>query len=349
MKTGIADLPLHYGKCPKWLFDKMKILAREISEIIICEYGKEEFLRRISDPFFFQSFGCIIGYDWHSSGLTTTLTAALKEAKLEDLGIYVFGGKGSVARKVPEEIEKLCNFSSNKIEELKKISRIVAKVDNCLIQDGFSLYHHCFIVSENGDWSIVQQGMDTSIKYARRYHWLSENLDSLIEEPHKGIVSDIIKEKVLDLTSKESRETRKCMVDLINDGIKRVYPENSLVKFLKMPAQHFINIEDYKELLKLENFRVENFEELILIKNVGLKAIRALALTAHLIYGTNISWKDPAKYSFAHGGKDHTPYKIDRKTYNNTIKFLNEIIEDLKIGKKDKIASLKKLSEQIKI
>jgi len=352
MRVGLTDLPLHYGSCPSWLFKRMKILTREICEIIILEKGRKEFLERISDPFFFQAFGNVLGFDWHSSGLTTTVTAALKEANLEEYGIWVFGGKGKISRKVPDEIEKVESFDDREKEKLKKISKLVAKVDNSLIQDGFNLYHHCFLVDEKKNWVVIQQGMNTQNQLARRYHWISFQVKDFFEEPHKAICCDLKQEKVLNLVAKESEETRKCMVDLVKDDpnnlLKYVAPKNSLVKYLKMPTKHFIDLNDYKKLMELYEFQPKNFEELVSLK-VGPKTLRALALISHLIFGSKLSWKDPVKYSFAHGGKDGTPYPVDKKLYDKTIRTLKEIIEDLKLKKREKIEKLKMLKEKVKI
>ena len=334
-KVGLADLPLHYGFCPKWLFGRMKKLSKEICEIILIEFGRKEFLRRISDPYFFQAFGCVVGWDWHSSGLTTTLTAALKEADLKEFGIGIAGGKGKVSRKTPQEIEKFSktfNFSTQKIEDLKYASKLAAKVDNSVLQDNFQLYHHCFIFTEKGDWVVIQQGMNLKNRYARRYHWISEKVKSFVEEPHKAICCDFKQEKILNLVAKESKETRKCIVDLVKENPKKlmkyVFPKNSLVKYFKLPRKHFISLRDYKLLSNLKEFDPKNFEELVSFKGVGPKTLRALALISHLIFRTKLDFKDPVKFSFAHGGKDGTPYPIDRKTYDKSIKTLEEVMKN---------------------
>ncbi|MEM5875270.1 MAG: DUF763 domain-containing protein [Candidatus Aenigmatarchaeota archaeon] len=353
MRVGITDLPLHYGKAPKWLFKRMVLLGKEISKIIIMEFGKDEYLRRISNPYFFQALGCVLGYDWHSSGLTTTLTAALKEGlNRENIGIKIFGGKGSTSRKTPielESLEKEFGFSSRKIEELKYASKMVAKVDNSAIQDGYKLYHHAFIVSENGKWAVIQQGMNENNKIARRYHWISENVKDFVCEPHFAIVG--IKEKnVLNMVAKESEEARKASVDLVKEDVRKFkrffYSNAGLVKYLKMPIEHTFDLSVYKKLEELHEFNPKNYEELLSFKGVGPKTVRALALIAKIIYGTEASWIDPCKYTFAHGGKDKIPYPIDRKTYDESIRTLKEIIEKAEIGDKEKIRALKILEER---
>ncbi len=356
MKTGLADLPLHWGKAPKWLFERMKELGKEICVILIDEYGKKEFLKRISDPFWFQAFSCILGYDWHSSGCTTVTCAVLKEVFKEDeLGVYVLGGKGKTSKKTPEEIEKIgekLSLSSRKIEELKKTSRLVAKVDNVALQDNFQLYHHSFILTENGEWAVIQQGMNSSNRLARRYHWLSFEVESFVKEPHKAICCDV-KVKALNMVAREVEETRKICVDLIKDNpchLKKYLiqnSENSLIKYLRMPSTHWIKVKNYEKIFdnfyKAYESQPKTFEELLQIRGVGPNTIRALALIAKLIFGAPLSWNDPAKYSFAHGGKDGTPYPVDKKTYDRSIQILKDAIENAKLGRKEKIEAIKKL------
>ena len=356
MKTGVTDLPLHYGTCPKWLFTRMVNLSRAITKIIILEYGKEEFLRRLSDPFFFQSLGCAVGFDWHSSGVTTTLTGALKEAiDPEELGVAVLGGKGKASRKTPEEIERLARIfplSTKKLEKLKYASKLAAKVDNSAVQDGFQLYHHSFIVTEEGKWAIVQQGMNPENRYARRYHWLSKKVKSFVVEPHTAIVCDI-RGRTLNLVAKESEEVRQASVDLIKDNPIHLlkYFSNNLFKYLCMQPQHRIEISNYKWLMKgfiaAYEQQPENYEKLLAIKGIGPKSIRALALLSKLIFGVDASWRDPAKFSFAHGGKDGTPYFVDEKTYDKSIEILTSAVEEAEIGKKEKIEALKRLKDFI--
>lgn len=344
MKTGVADLPLHYGSCPRWLFKRMKKLGKAVSEIIIYEFGKDEFLKRISDPFFFQSFACVLGFDWHSSGVTTTATGALKEGlKSGELGIVVLGGKGKASRKTPQEIEeldKIFSLSTSKIEELKIASRLSAKVDNSALQDGFQLYHHSFIVSEEGKWCVIQQGMSDKIGYARRYHWLSEKVKSFVNEPHLAICCDS-KGKALNMVAEESEDCRKSSVDLIKDN------PNNLKKYLLLDKKHEINLKNFRGLNSAYEFQPKNYEELILVKGMGPKSIRALALLSKLIYGKEPSWRDPVKFSFAHGGKDGYPYPVNKKTYDKSIEILKTAVENAKIGNKEKIFAVKRLKDFI--
>ncbi len=338
MKTGYADLPLHYGKAPRWLFSRMTKLGGAISELIVNEYGQEELLRRLSDPFWFQAFGCVLGFDWHSSGLTTTVCGALKIAlKERNLGVQVCGGKGSTSLKTPQEIENTnLNLTTRKIEELKKASRLSAKVDNALLQDGFQLYHHTFIFTEQGKWAVIQQGLNGT--WARRYHWLHSK--NLIEEPHSGFYSDHIQDSVLNLTAKESRQTREKSLEIVKEGEFKV---------LVMPKRHEIKSIDLDKrgiefLKKVHDLQPETYEDLLLVRGMGPKTIRALALVSNIVYGTEVSWKDPVKYSYAHGGKDGTPYPVDKSIYDKSIIFLEDVLKQAKLDKYTKLKALKRLN-----
>ncbi len=364
-RVGVAELPLHGGRCPPWLFSRMKRLGGAIAEIIVHEYGRQEFLRRMSDPFFFQALGCTLGFDWHSSGLTTTVCGALKEAiKPEGLGIAVCGGKGKVSKRTPNEIQKLADvfsLSSQKVESLRYASKMAAKIDNACVQDGYQLYHHVFVLSEDGDWAVVQQGMHEQL--ARRYHWLSEGVHSFVEEPHSGIAGDRREEVVLDMTARKSEETRKASVDLVKDNPKRLLPyvreaeQRSLDEYferspqvmkLVMPTSHAITKltkQTAVALQKAYEIQPQNYEELVAIRGIGPKAVRALALVSDLIYGKPPSWKDPVKFAFCVGGKDGVPYPVDRKTYQKTIEILESATQAAKVGQKEKLSAVRRLHE----
>jgi len=300
-------------------------------------------LKRISDPFFFQSFGCLIGFDFHSSGLTTTVCGALKEAlNKTNVGVFVAGGKGAASLKTPLEIAQ-SDISTAKIEKLQYASRMAAKVDNALIQDGFQLYHHCFFFTEKGSWSVIQQGMNLSSGYARRYHWLSDNIASFVYEPHSAICCDKRYEGVLDMTSRDSSEAQKISVDIVKEN-----PAN--ISVLNMKREHTLSPldltkRDLKMLKKAYELQPENYEELVAIRGVGPKSIRALALISELVYGKPASWKDPAKFSFAHGGKDGFPYPVDRANYDKSIEILKRAIEEAKTGEKERIQAIKRLKD----
>ena len=363
-KTGIANLPLHNGDAPRWLFKRMVLLSKSIIEIILYEYGKDILLRRLSDPYWFQALSCVLGFDWHSSGTTTVTCGALKEAiEPEEFGIALVGGKGKASNNTIHEVEKigdLYNLSTSSIEELKYSSRMAAKIDNTAIQDGYNLYHHVFLFSENNKWAVIQQGINTQTNYARRYHWLSEQVKSFVCEPHNSIIGDKHQEKVLNMTSKVSGLTQKMSVDLINDGTSHLkkdwaeltLPENQrTLDDWNMPIQNNGSIEylnmpksiNWKKMEEIYNFQPSNYEQLLSIKGVGSNTVRALALISDLIYGKKPSWSDPIKYSFTVGGKDGVPFPVDRKAMDESTNLLKEGIEKAKIGDKNKIHALRRL------
>jgi hypothetical protein len=377
MRTGIATIPLDYGKCPRWLFERMKRLARAITLAVVEEFNQEEILKRLSDPVWFQSLGCVIGFDWNSSGLTTTTLGALKEGLrgLEDeLGIYICGGKGKTSRKTPDEIKMFgLTRGFDFYEKLIYASKITAKVDSCLIQDGFQIYHHNFIFTRDGKFTVIQQGMNTEYQKARRYHWLSLKLKDFTEEPHSGIVSDV-KLKPLNLIAKESRENKEISVEMVKEEPKTFLKDfrliceksNSLIKQKRLPGfcemelkdvefhHHPVGKEKFdlkrlkKTIEKAHFLKPENFEKLLITEGVGPKTIRALSLVSEIIYGAKPSYEDPARYSFAHGGKDSTPYPIDRITYDKTISVLEKGIEMAKISLKEKEKAKQRLWQQRK-
>ncbi|MDI6690509.1 MAG: DUF763 domain-containing protein [Candidatus Bathyarchaeota archaeon] len=370
-RTGVARLPLHYGKAPKWLVVRMQKLAKEIVTIIINGYGTGEFLKRLSDPFWFQALGCVLGYDWHSSGVTTVVTGVLKQAIIpEEHGVAVCGGKGRISRQAPLEIEKVSEkfgFSSSKTENLRYASKMSAKVDNTAIQAGYQLYHHTFFLTENGDWAVIQQGMCPQDRTARRYHWLSEKIQNFIVEPHNAIVGDVKRDIALDMTAKESEGCRKASVDITKEKpnkimrlIMSVRPayQKSLQEWMPKPAENAwreypievlsmpTNI-NWKALQEVYEFQPSNYEQLLGFKGVGPATVRGLALIAELIYGEKPCWKDPVKYSFAYGGKDGVPHPVDRKAMDESIRMLHQAIEQAKIGDKERMYSLQRLRQLI--
>lgn len=362
MRTGLANLPLHGGSAPSWLFSRMCLLAGGVVEALVCEYGPEEFLRRIADPYWFQALACCLGFDWHSSGTTTVTTAALKVAvSPERHGIAVAGGKGRTSGQAPSDIWMLGDALSlppGKADELVRASRLSAKVDNALVQDGYQLYHHAFFFTERGEWAVVQQGMNHS--FARRYHWLSDGLKSFVEEPHSAICSQRREEEVLDLTAPESAANHTVTLDLVRDGPSHLIgSQRSLLDFssgrprslpkLILPRRHelmaSLDIDEAgrKVLQAAYELQPANYEELIALRGIGPKRIRALALISELIYGASPSWRDPAAFSFAHGGKDGTPFPVDLDTYDHSIRTLLEAIEEARVDKKEKYEAIKRL------
>jgi hypothetical protein len=366
-RTGFAGLPLHYGRAPGYLVTRMRKLAREMVSIIVDEYGIDEFLKRMADPFWFQALGCVLGYDWHSSGVTTVVTAVLKKAvEPEEVGIGICGGKGKFSRQAPSEIQNIgeqFGFSSSCIEALRYSSRMSAKVDNTAIQAGYQLYHHAFFIGENRKWAVVQQGMCPQDRTARRYHWLSDNVKEFVVEPQSAIVGDVKREIALDMTSKKSDGCRKASVDMVKESPKKLmhvmaslrpnsqrslrewlpetakgcYKERS-VDVLSMPR----NV-NWKTLREVYEFQPRNYEELLAFKGVGPATVRGLALVAELIYGEKPSWKDPVRYSFAYGGKDGVPFPVNRCAMDESIRILRQAIQEAKIGDGERVLSFQRL------
>jgi uncharacterized protein len=349
-RSGSADLPLHYGAVPKWLAERMAKLGLAITESIITEYGQNEFLRRLSDPFWFQSFGAVMGMDWHSSGITTSVMGALKRSVnplSKELGIYICGGKGKHSKQTPDELLRIADSTGLNGNELVRCSKLSAKVDNTAVQDGFQLYTHNFILSSSGEWTVVQQGMRVEDKTARRYHWHSQNIRSFVEEPHTGICG-INQGSILNLTAVEANTAR--------EGIMNISGENPMeiintFQQLRMPSHHEVRSEDVNlkrlgsTLWLAHEQQPENFEELLLLKGVGPRTIQSLALVSEVIHGSPVRFKDPARFSFAHGGKDGYPFPVPTKVYDETIHVLQNAVEKAKIGTTDKAQAIKKLHE----
>ncbi len=353
MKTGTADLPLHYGKAPSWLFQRMKRLAREITIFVVSEFGSEEMLKRLSDPFWFQSLGCVLGFDWHSSGLTTTVCGSIKEGVKgleEDLGFFAAGGKGRVSRKTPSEIEGFAESLNIDAQKLVYTSKITAKVDSAALQDGYQLYHHCFFFTRDGSWCVVQQGMNEVNKYARRYHWLGSEVKDFVNEPHHAICSDT-RGKVLNMTAAGSACARKISAEIAREEPRILLGELEKMQRLVLPGYHQVTIKDINPdylgriLIKTYETQPNNFESLLAIKGVGPKTIRAISLISELVFGASVSFKDPARFSFAHGGKDGYPYPVDRDNYDKSIEILAKAINQARVDRSDKVAAIKRLTK----
>jgi hypothetical protein len=347
----------------------MQKLAKEIVTIIVDEYGTGDFLKRISDPFWFQALGCVLGYDWHSSGVTTVVTGVLKQAIApEEHGIAVCGGKGKVSLQAPLEIgnvgEKF-GFSSDKIKALRYASKMSAKVDNTAVQAGYQLYHHAFFVAEDEKWAVIQQGMCPRDRTARRYHWLSDNTKNFVVEPHNAIVGDVKRDIALDMTAKESEGCRKTSVDIAKEPPKKsmrmlmsIRPayQKSLQEWLPKTAdtawkEYSIDVLsmprniNWKALQEVYEFQPSNYEELLGFRGVGPATVRGLALIAELIYGEKPSWKDPVKYSFCVGGKDGVPFPVDRGLYDEIIEILENAVKQAKVDDKERINAIKRLRD----
>jgi len=351
-RTGSADLPLHGGAAPRWLFARMVHLAREILGHLVADYGPDEVLHRLSDPHWFQALGCVLGFDWHSSGLTTTTCGALKEAvagREDDLGLYVAGGKGAASRRTPGELETIGERLGRDPAALVHASRMAAKVDNTAVQDGYQLYQHTFVHTRGGRWCVVQQGMNTQARGARRYHWLGERVASLVDEPHAAVCCDR-RVPTLNLVARESAEARAGVTEVAaarpTDTLRALAEAPRLV----MPRRHRLTSADIdprrlgQVLLRTYQHPPADFEELLGVRGVGPKALRALALVAELLHGARASTRDPARFAFAHGGKDGTPYPVDRATYEHTISVLHRALERAHVERSEKIKAFRRLA-----
>jgi uncharacterized protein len=354
-RTGTADLPLHGGKAPKWLFDRMKQLAPAVVEAIVIEQGPAAVLDRLSDPHWFQAFGCVLGFDWHSSGVTTTVCGALKEGlagREADTGIWVAGGKGKTSLKTPHELAAIGARTGLDGSRLAYTSRMAAKVDGAAVQDGFNIYQHSFFVTTAGEWAVVQQGMRDADGSARRYHWLGSRVTDLVCEPHAAVASDAQQQTVLNLVAQESAPTRAASTSFAAEEPSRTAREIARAISLELPRRHWVDIERdinprHLKTVLLSTYEAgpTNFEELLAVKGVGPAALRALSLISELVYGAPASTRDPARFSFAHGGKDGFPFPVDRTTYDTSIDWLRTAVQRARIGEGDRAAALKRLGD----
>ena len=391
--TGHADLPLHIGTVPRWLADRMRDLGTLIVESLILNYDKKEVLSRLSDPLWFQSLGSVLGMDWHSSGITTSVMYALKRGlnpRAGELGIYICGGRGKYSRRTPEELLMLSEGTTLDGEALVRSSKLCAKVDNTAVQDGFQLYQHNFILTNEGDWAVVQQGMNPETKTARRYHWCSSDLRSFVEKPHSGVTGEN-QGKILNLTATEADKTRASIVEFSKENPDRVLgeirkiaqPEDTVTfgyggssksvicnncdqallfpefsdsveiiqagRNIVLPAHHEVRKEDV-DLKRLGGVlatayesRPEDFESLLLTPGLGPRTLQSLTLVSEVIHGTPSRFTDPARFSFAHGGKDGHPFPVPLKIYDESIRVLQDSIEKSKLGYNDKSDCLNRL------
>ena len=380
-------MPLHVGTVPKWLADRMRDLGTEIVQILLIEYGKKEVLTRLSDPLWFQSLGAVLGMDWHSSGITTSVMYALKRginARAREFGLCICGGRGKYSRKTPEELMFLAEHTGLPGTDLVRASKLAAKIDNTAVQDGFQLYQHNFILSNEGDWAIVQQGMNSKTKTARRYHWCSQNLRSFVEEPHSGITGEN-QGQILNLTDSSADRTRSSILSLSNEEPQRIIKEISDIarlgnpleqkksgqmelfdlesnqdgeiildngdRNLVLPDHHEVRAEDV-DLKRLggvlatayEN-QPKDFETLLLTPGLGPRTLQSLTLVSEVIHGTPGRFRDPARFSFAHGGKDGHPFPVPTKIYDESIRILGDCIEKSKMGYNDKSECLRRLHQ----
>lgn len=371
-RSGSADLPLHGGHVPKWLADRMTKLGTVITEAIVHHYGRDEFLRRLAHPFWFQSFGAVMGMDWHSSGITTSVLGALKRGlnPLQDeLGIYVCGGRGKNSRQTPQELLAVGDKTGFDGNALADSSRLVAKVDSAAIQDGFQLYLHGFIVTKEGRWTVVQQGMHGERQQARRYHWLSEGLANFIEAPHSAIEGEN-QGSIVNLTDKRAEASRQGQLELLAtlgpDRIVQelakieakppaVRPVQEVLPHLIMPDHHDVSPKDvvssrlHGALAAAAERGPVDFKDVLMTPGVGERTLRALALVAEVLHGAPCRFSDPARFSLAHGGKDRHPFPVPIKVYDQTISIMKSAVQKAKLGREEELAALKRLDERARV
>jgi hypothetical protein len=349
-RSGSADLPLHYGYVPQWLAERMAKLGLAVVETIVLDYGKDEVLRRLSDPFWFQSLGAVMGMDWHSSGITTSVMGALKRAinpHSKELGIYICGGKGKYSRQTPDELLRISERTGLDGDYLVRCSKLSAKIDNTAIQDGFQLYTHNFILSNTGKWSVVQQGMSDASSTARRYHWHSDQLTSFVDNPHTAIYGHN-NGYILNMADSKAAPSRTGVMQIANEHPDKMIRE---IRHLTMPSHHDVRAEnvDLKRLGAVlwlaHETKPEHFEELLSLKGLGPRTLQSLTLVSEVIHGTPSRFKDPARFSFAHGGKDGHPFPVPIKVYDETIGVLQTAIHKAKLGNSEKNEAIKRLTQ----
>ena len=349
-RSGTADMPLHYGHIPKWLAERMSRLGLAITEAIIAEYGTAEVLRRLSDPFWFQSLGAVMGMDWHSSGITTSVMGALKSSinpLSKELGIYICGGKGKSSRNTPQELLYYSDRNGLNGTDLVRCSKLSAKVDNTALQDGFQLYMHSFVVNTDGLWTVVQQGMQDGSSTARRYHWHSSAMQSFVDAPHTAICGQN-QGAILNMVAKEASPARQALLSMTAENPSRIL---AAVQHLVMPKHHDVRAKDV-DLKRLgamlwltHDNQPADFEELLLLQGMGPRTLQSMALVSEVIYGTPSRFTDPARFSFANGGKDGHPFPVPVNVYDETLSILTKAIEKAKLGQSDKLQAIHKLSE----
>lgn len=353
-RSGYADLPLHRGHVPPWLAQRMSKLGGAIVESIVMNYGRDEVLKRLSDPFWFQALGCVLGMDWHSSGITTSVMGALRRAvnpMSHELGIYICGGKGRYSRQTPQQLLEVADKTGLNGTELVRASKLSAKIDNTTIQDGFQLYLHTFILSKEGKWAVVQQGMNDQSGMARRYHWHSDALKSFVEEPHTFIYGEN-QGMILNLTDKNADSTRNAVLALAQEDPARMLPE---IRKLVMPSHHDVREKDV-DLKRLgtvlalaHESELRDFESLLLTEGLGPRTLQSMVLVSEVIHGTPSRFSDPARFSFAHGGKDGHPFPVPTKVYDESIQVLQDSLEKAKLGHSEKNEAIKNLSKVAEI
>ena len=349
-RSGVADLPLHGGRVPPWLAERMTLLGTAISESVLYHYGAPELLSRLSDPFWFQALGCVMGMDWHSSGITTSVMGALKRGlnpRAHELGIYVCGGRGKHSRKTPDELRAVADREGLNGDELARTSRLTAKIDNNAIADGFQLYLHSFVVSKAGEWTVVQQGMNDATGLARRYHWHSATVQDFTSDPHTAIVGEsVFAGSIMNLVDSRAKAAQSALLEITRENPERTLRE---VPRLTMPVHHDVreNDIDVKRLGAVLAVAYErhlrDFANLLLLENLGPRTLQSLALIAEVVHGTPTRFSDPARFSFAHGGKDGHPFPVPLKTYDESLSVLRRALQQAKVGHTEKIDGFARL------
>jgi hypothetical protein len=352
-RSGTADLPLHGGRVPAWLAERMTNMGTAIAEAVVDSYGSSEFLSRLSDPFWFQALGCVMGMDWHSSGITTSVMGALKRGlnpRAHDLGIYVCGGRGKQSRKTPDELRGIADKAGLSGEELVRSSRLAARIDNNAIADGFQLYLHSFVVTSSGEWAIVQQGMNDASGLARRYHWHCETVRNFTCEPHSAIVGEH-QGTIMNLVDHRAAPAQDALLAIAHQN-----PESNVAEArrLIMPRHHDVRAGnvDLKRLgavLAVAHEKdLRDFASLLLLENLGPRTLQSLALIAEVVHGTPTRFSDPARFSFAHGGKDGHPFPVPLKTYDQSLSVLRRTLDQAKLGVTDKIEGFRRLDKFVR-
>jgi len=347
-RSGYADLPLHGGRVPAWLAERMTSLGTAIAESIVFHYGAPEFLSRISDPFWFQAFGSVMGMDWHSSGITTSVMGALKRGlnpRARELGLYVCGGRGRHSRQTPSELRAIAEARGLDGEDLVRTSRLTARIDNNAIADGFQVYLHTFVLSASGEWAVVQQGMNEESGMARRYHWHSRAVRDFTSAPHTAIVGDPQGE-ILNLVDAGAKAAQNALVAITHEAPARTLAE---VRSLVMPRHHDVRAENVDlnrlgaVLAAAHERDLRDFASLLLVENLGPRTLQSLALVAEVVHGAPVRFADPARFSFAHGGKDGHPFPVPLRTYDETIAVLRCALDRARLGDADKLDAFQRL------
>ncbi len=355
-RSGIADLPLHGGRVPAWLAERMTLLGTGITEAIVRDYGVSAFLSRLSDPFWFQAFGSVLGMDWHSSGITTSVMGALKRGlapRADDLGLHICGGRGRFSRNTPHELRAVALSHGFDGEALVRTSRLTARIDNNAIADGFQIYLHSFVLAGNGEWAVVQQGLNAQTGKARRYHWHSTQIRDFVAEPHTGIVGDA-QGVIMNLVDANAGPAQDAMLNVVQEQPERILKEAAAIRHLKMPDHHDVRAENIDlgrlgAVLAVAYQRdLHDFAELLLLENLGPRTLQSMALVAEVIHGTPNRFEDPARFSFAHGGKDGHPFPVPLKTYDESIAVLRRSLRAAKLGDHEKTDGLRRLDRFVR-